>query len=234
MKKTVSLITAFCLILVLFCSCGETQEAPDTTSPEPLPAPEIQEGSMFGVDKNINMTTIDEFLGREDVAYRDMRMLFDPADYASIGGEADLTRTITGYKIVPFPYIATLQTLPVEGAYQGKNLYSVEWNSDGTVKSAEAMYRESEMILSELFPKDKSIFLMCGGGGYANMMKQLLIFLGWDENLLYNTGANWEYDGDNKLELVVYPETAGERNIYATWRADYAYIDFDKLCPLED
>ena len=232
MKKIFSLSLVLTLCLTLLCACSGKPEAPETPELQSLPKPEIQEGTMFSVDKNINISTIDEYLGRDDVCYRDMRLLFDPADYASIGGEADLTRTITGFKIVPFPYIATLQTLPVEGAYDGDRLYEVVWNENGTVASATPLYKESEMILRELFPKDKAIFLMCGGGGYANMMKQLLLFLGWNEELLYNVGANWEYNGNNKLELIVYPETAGERNIYATWRADYAYIDFSKLSPL--
>ena len=51
-----------------------------------LPPPETDASSEFGVDVNINMETIDQYLDREDVAYRDVRMLFDPADYAAIGG----------------------------------------------------------------------------------------------------------------------------------------------------
>jgi hypothetical protein len=89
------------------------------------------------------------------------------------------------------------------------------------------------MIMEELFPKDKAIFLMCGGGGYAGMTKQLLICLGWDENKIYNTGANWNYTGDHALELVVYPEDKDGNKIYATWRADYAYIDFERLHPIQ-
>ena len=85
------------------------------------------------------------------------------------------------------------------------------------------------MILEELFPKDKAIFLMCGGGGYAQMTKELLIFLGWEETRLYNIGANWTYTGEHALELIVYPEYADEQNIYATWRADYTWIPFEKL-----
>jgi hypothetical protein len=175
------------------------------------------------------METIDRFLGREDVAYRDVRMLFDPADYAAIGGEADLTRTIEGFKIVPYPYLATLSALPVEGAYNGNCLFTVEWTAEGEVASAKANYRESMMILEELFPQDKAIFLMCGGGGYAQMTKELLIFLGWEESKLYNIGANWTYTGEYALELIVYREYADEQNIYATWRADYAWIPFEKL-----
>lgn len=229
--KKICLLLAAVLLLALTACGAPAEEAPAIN--KPLPAPSVNAESQFGVDENISIATIDEWLDRDDAVYRDMRMLFDPADYAAIGGEADLTHTIKGFKIVPFPYIATLQSLPVEGAYAGDCLYTVEWNADGTVKSAAPNYAESDMILKELFPKDKAIFLMCGGGGYAGMMKQLLLFLDWDENLLYNIGANWEYTGSHGVELVVYPEEAGGRNIYATWRADYAYIDFTRLEKLQ-
>ena len=227
MKKTVSLLLAAALCVSLLCGCASSP------AEKPLPKPEAAADSPFAVDKNINMTTIDGYLDRKDVAYRDVRMLFDPADYAAIGGEADLTRTIRGFKVVPYPYLATLQSLPVAGAYEGDTLFDVVWAEDGTVSSASARYAESMMILEELFPKDRAVFLMCGGGGYANMTKQLLLFLGWEEDLLYNIGANWEYRGENGLELIVYPEKAGDPNIYATWRADYATIVFDRLTPLE-
>ena len=213
---------------MLMSACGKTTTKQDSGL-KPLPAPVVDTDSQFGVDKNINMNTIDEYLGRDDVAYRDVRMLFDPADYASIGGDADLSKTIEGFKVVPYPYIATLGALPVANAYAGDNLFTVNWNADGTIAGVEENYRESMMILEELFPKDKAIFLMCGGGGYAGMMKTLLLYLGWDESKVYNVGGNWEYKGENTLELVVYPEDAADDNILATWRADYAYLDFSHL-----
>lgn len=212
-------IIPFILALFLLCAC----------STPTLPAPEADADSRFGVDKNINMSTIDSYLNREDVVYRDVRMLCDPADYAAIGGDADLSATIAGFKVVPYPYLATLSALPVANAYEGKTLFAVSWNPDGTIASAEANYQESMMILEELFPKDKPIFIMCGGGGYAGMTKTLLMYLGWDAGLLYNIGGNWEYKGSNALELKVYPEYAEDDIVFATWRADYAYIDFERL-----
>ena len=125
MKK----LTAFLLILALVftLSCVAYAEA------DKLPAPEPDENSMFGVDKNINMTTLDNYVGRDDVVYRDVRMLFDPADYAAIGGNADLASTVEGFRIVPYPYLATLSALPVDGAYDAETLYTLTWNEDGTV-----------------------------------------------------------------------------------------------------
>ena len=219
MKKLISIF----LVLALVLACGAAAFA------DALPAAEPDESSQFGVDKNINIGTIDQYLDRDDVVYRDVRMLFDPADYAAIGGDANLSATIRGFKIVPYPYLATLSELPVANAYAGETLFSLTWNEDGSIASAEPNYKESMQVLEDLFPKDKPIFLMCGGGGYAGMTKSLLVFLGWNADLLYNIGGNWGYTGDNALELIVYPEDANEDEIYATWRADYATIDFALL-----
>jgi rhodanese-related sulfurtransferase len=209
----------------------ELASSDDKKSLKPLPAPDPDPTSQFGVDKNINIGTIDDYIGRDDVAYRDVRMLFDPADYGAIGGDADLSTTIAGFKIVPYPYLATLNSLPVNGAYNAETLYELTWDESGGIIAAEPNYVESRAVLDDLFPKDKAIFLMCGGGGYAGMTKALLTFLGWDESKLYNIGGNWAYSGDNAVELKVYPESASDEPYLATWRADYAYIEFDKLHP---
>ena len=216
------------LVLLVLAGCGATT-TDNTPKVKELPAAEADVNSQFGVDVNINMETIDEWVNREDVVYRDVRMLFDPADYAAIGGNADLSSTIEGFKIVPYPYLATLTALPVDGAYAGETLYTLTWNEDGSIATATANYEESEMILKELFPQDKPIFIMCGGGGYAGMTKSLLVHLGWDEAKLYNVGGNWAYTGNHGVELIKYSEVKGGNDVYATWRADYATIDFTRL-----
>lgn len=187
--------------------------------------------SQFHVDKNINMGSIDNFLGREDVEYTDMRMIHDPADYAVIGGDSDLTVTVDGFKVVPFPYIGTLQDLPVEGAYEGPKLFDIQWSEDGTVVSATPLYEESQQILEDLFPKDKANFVMCGGAGYAYMTAELLKYLGWDPKKVYNLGGAWDYTGYNANEFV---RVDGNGKVhYYTWRANIPYIDFDLLNPIK-
>ena len=220
MKKITATLLLLTMVFTL-AACGGTAQ-------KPLPAASPDPESMFGVDQNINIDTIDQYLDRDDVAYRDVRMLFDPADYA-IGGNADLSSTIRGFRIVPYPYLATLTELPVSGAYAGETLYTLTWNDDGSIASATANYQESQTILEDLFPKDKAVFLMCGGGGYAGMTKALLVHLGWDADKLYNVGGNWAYTGSNGVELIQYSEDADGTDMYATWRADYAYIDFSRL-----
>lgn len=165
----------------------------DASGHKPLPAPEADPESPFGVDANVNVGTTDQWLGREDVAYRDMRLFFDPADYASIGGDPNLTATVEGFKVVPFPYLATLPPLPVANAYDGQTAWTVEWADDGSIVSATPNFRESGPLLDELFPKDKAIFLMCGAGGYAGQAKTLLVHLGWNADKLYNIGGFWNY-----------------------------------------
>lgn len=189
----------------------------------PLPPP--QPGSdMFGVDVNINMLTIDNFLNRPDVAYFDMRMLADPAVFEDIGGISKLTRTLPGFRIVPYPFIATITPMPVCDAYEGDKLFDVTWGPDGSILNVKPNYVESELILNDLFPKDKAIFLMCGGAGYSALIRALLVHLGWDQNLIYNTGGNWGYTGLNSLDLAIQP-----KGTLATWRANYSFIDLKNL-----
>lgn len=195
-----------------------------------LPPAEPDPDSDFGVDLNVNMDTIDDYLGIPGVAYRDMRLLKDPADYSAIGGDSVLSFAIEGFKVVPYPYVGTLQELPVSGAYEGERLFDVEWDETGEIVSATPCYEQSLLILQDLFPQDGPVVLCCGGGGYAAMMKKLLVYLGWDESLLYNAGGVWDYTGYEAIELA-HVDDAGETQ-YFFWRADVAPLDFSLLTPV--
>ena len=177
-------------VLLIICMCGCTKE---TLSK--LPQPELSEGQrgQLGIDKNINESTIDFYLDREDSVYRDMRMLKDDGAYENIGGDSYISGFVKGFEVVPYPYLAPLSGLPEEigEGYTGKTLFRIE---DGKYV---ANYKESLDILEYLFPKDKTIFLMCGGGGYAGFTKNLLVSLGWDENKIYNVGGYWYF-----IELI--------------------------------
>lgn len=195
-----------------------------------LPAANPDPDSPFGVDESLNMETIDQYLFRDDTVYRDMRMLDDPADYEAIGGNSKLDITLEGFKTVPYPYLGTLQDLPVAGAYDGPCLFEVEWGTDGTVVQAKPRYRQSNLIVEELFPKDKNLVLVCGGGGYAGMMRQLLISLGWDSEHIYNAGGVWDYAGNHSVQLITYENP--EAPTHYSWRAEVANIRFEELEPL--
>lgn len=192
-----------------------------------LPKPEVSEGErgQLGIDKNVNESTIDKYLNRSDSVYRDMRMLKDPGNYAAIGGDAMLSGIVKGFEVVPLPYLVNVTGLPeaVGSTYTGKTLFT-EKNGNYT-----ANYEESLSILESLFPKDKVIFLMCGGGGYAGMTKALLVANGWDGDKIYDAGGYWFYEGENKIEIK--RTKANGEIVYDFWKLAYHDIDFDTLTP---
>lgn len=208
-------IVCFCLVVV---SCLVTYVLCNRTSK--LPVPEITSGlrGEFGIDKNINEETIDKYLGRSDFVYRDMRMLKDPGNYEAIGGDSYLSGFIKGFEVVPYPYLVNVTGLPSEvgETYIGDTLFTFE---NGVYK---ANYEESLEILEYLFPRDKYIFLICGGGGYAGMTKSLLVNLGWDSNKIYNVGGFWYYNGNNRVDVK-----NGSR--YDFYKVLYHDIDFSEL-----
>ena len=199
--------------------------ADSTKTLSPLPQPELESGirgEQFGIDKNINEATIDQYLGREDTIYRDMRMLKDEADYEAIGGDAWLSGIVEGFEVVPYPYLVNVEGLPPEvgSSYSGVTLFTHDENG------YTANYEESMEILEYLFPKDKNIILMCGGGGYAGMTKAMLNELGWDANRIYNAGGFWFYEGNHRFDVK--REKDG-KTYYDFYKLNYHYIDFDSL-----
>lgn len=190
-----------------------------------LPQPEKSEGlrGQFGIDKNINESTIDDYLNRRDVVYRDMRMLQDPGNYEAIDGDSYLSGFVEGFEIVPFPYIVNVTDLPeaVGDTYTGPTLFTKDKNNTYTPN-----YTESITILEDLFPKDKVIFLMCGGGGYASSMKDMLVQLGWDADKIYNVGGYWYYNGDHNVEVKTIRDG---QTVYDFWKIPYHNIDFNAI-----
>ena len=239
MKKIIIFLVAILLVLIALCGIkfcknnkiiGNKEIITSTQNLKELPLPEITGGERgkLGIDKNINELTIDEYLGRNDSIYRDMRMLEDPGNYEAIGGDSYLSGYIKGFEVVPLPYIIPVKNLPKEvgNTYDGVTLFSI--NSEGKYVSN---YKESMKIIEELFPKDKNIFLICGGGGYAGMMKEFLVSLGWDGNKIYNVGAYWYYDGENNVEIK--KKVNGE-TIYDFDSVPYHNIDFNSLTKIEN
>jgi len=186
-----------------------------------VPLPEVSEGERgtLGIDKNVNESTIDNYIGRNDSVYMDVRMLKDPGNYEAIGGDSYLSGFVKGFSVLSLPYLIPVSGLPevVGNTYQGKTLFSIK---DGKYV---ANYKESLEILEYFFPKDKKIFLMCGGGGYAGMAKNLLVSLGWDKNKIYNVGGYWYYEGENNVEVK------NSNGGYDFWKVNYHEIDFDNL-----
>jgi rhodanese-related sulfurtransferase len=208
------------IILSILLMCGCTNE-----KLEKLPLPEVSEGMRgeLGIDKNINESNIDNYLNRSDSVYYDMRLLVDTAKYEAIGGDSYLSGFVKGFEVLPYPLLSNVKGLPQEVGepYTGETLFTQQ--EDGTYK---ANYEESMSVLEYFFPKDKNIFLMCGGGGYAGMTKAMLVSLGWDETKIYNTGGYWYYEGTNNVEVK---ETKNDKNYYAFWKIPYHTFDFDAM-----
>lgn len=223
MKKNLKYVLLAILLLSLGLNIYNLVNRKTSKTSE-LPKRELSEGlrGTFGIDKNINETTIDNYLNRSDSVYRDMRMLKDPGNYEAIGGDSYLSGFIKGFEVVPYPYIVNVTGLPEEvgKTYEGKTLFTLK---DGKYI---ANYNESLSILEYLFPKDKNIFLMCGAGGYAGSTKEMLVALGWDENKIYNIGGYWYYNGNNNVEVK---RTTNNKTYYDFYKINYHNIDFTNL-----
>lgn len=203
------------LLIALFLVVGCTKR---------LPKPEVTTGfrGELGIDKNINEETIDKYLFRKDSVYRDMRDLVDEADYTKIGGDSYLSGTIEGFEAVPFPKVVNVTGLPEEvgETYSGKTLFTYDEEEDKYT----ANYKESMEYLEFYFPKDKYIFLLCGGGGYSGMMKNMLVKLGWDTDKIYVVGAYWSYEGNHDVKVK---RTVDGKDHYDFWKITFHDINFD-------
>lgn len=230
-KKKIIIISSIALVIlttivVTFLVINNKEELTniEVSKLKELPKPEITGGARgeLGIDKNINEATIDEYLNRPDSVYRDMRMLEDPGNYEAIGGDRFLSGYIEGFEVIPLPYIIPVTELPSEvgDTYTGTTLF---YDNNGTYI---ANYEESMNIIEKIFPKDKVIFLMCGGGGYAGMTKNFLVSLGWDENKIYNTGGYWYYKGNHSINVK--KEVDGVVT-YDFENVPYHNIEFEKL-----
>lgn len=218
-KETIGLIIAV-VALIGGLALGTFLTQRSNVLPE-LPKPELSEGQrgQLGIDKNINESTIDKYLYRDDSVYYDVRMLEDPANYEEIGGDRYLSGLVDGFEVVSYPYLVNVEGLPeaVGSTYTGKTLFA---QKDGKYT---ANYEESQKILEDLFPKDKNIFLMCGGGGYSGMTKNMLTSLGWNGDKIYVVGGYWYYEGEHDVKIKQ------DDGSYAFWKIAYHDIDFDKL-----
>ncbi len=224
----ISIITSIIIGgLLSYLVFGKTIEYTD----KPLPAPELSEGlrGKYGIDKNINETTIDNYLNRSDTVYRDVRMLVDSASWENKGGDRYLTGYIKGFEVIPSPYLASYTDAYIKqkekenvyGLYTGKTLFTLQ--DDGTYTPN---YKESMEILETIFPKDKNIFIICGAGGYAGQVKDMLISLGWNKELVRDIGGYWYYNGKNSVQVK---ETIDGKDYYNFSKVPYYSIDFDSL-----
>ncbi len=200
-----------------------------------LPKAELSEGlrGKYGIDKNINEKTIDNYLNRTDTVYRDVRMLVDTATWENKGGDRYLSGYIKGFEVIPSPFLANYTDEYIEqkkienvsGLYQGKTLFHLDNEGNYTPN-----YQESMNILETIFPKDKNIFIICGAGGYAGQVKHMLVKLGWDETKVRDIGGYWYYEGRNSIQVK---ETIDGKDYYNFSKVPYYDIDFNSLTEIK-
>ena len=232
MKKNITIIVMTLAIIILgslLCIINFRKE--EGVLEKPLPVPELSEGlrGTYGIDKNINEKTIDNYLFRTDTVYRDVRMLVDSATWENKGGDRYLTGYIKGFEIIPSPYLAGFkdeyikqkEKENVSGLYVGDTLFKL--NDDDTYTPN---YEESMDILEAIFPKDKNIFIICGAGGYAGQVKNMLVSLGWNQDKVRDIGGYWYYEGKNSINVK---ETKDGKDYYNFSKVPYYNIDFKTL-----
>lgn len=124
-------------------------------------------------------TNLQDYLGRDDVVYIDLR---DYSDYAKTH--------FRNFECVP--YFALIKAME-DSEEPGTQLYY------GTVAEPKAAYEESGLMLRAMIPDDKTVFLMCQSGGRVNMCMQLLAAEGYDMSKIYNVGGMAQAEGNSAL-----------------------------------
>jgi rhodanese-related sulfurtransferase len=148
----------------------------------------------------VGVANLEKFLNRDDVIYIDLR---DYKDYAP--------KHFKNFEVVPyFAYIfnATANTDTTMVQLFG-----------GTPTEPVAVYNESVAILNALFPKDKTIFLMCQSGGRVVSMMQILAANGYDMSKIYNVGGVGQYTDSKFAKMIT---DSGEFRVDAVYSLEGA------------
>ena len=150
-------------------------EAP--AAQEELPAPLVDENAeaIYSADNSsITVDNLDEYMNREDVMYIDIR---DYNDYAK--------KHFKNFEVIPyFGYVFNAEANTNPDMIQ---LYG------GTPAEPVAVYEQSDALLNAMFPKDKTLFIMCEKGGRVTQLMQLLDAKGYDMSNIYNIGGMGQY-----------------------------------------
>jgi len=155
----------------------------------------------------INSENLRQYLGRTDVKYIDLR---DYADYAK--------KHLRNFECIP--YFALIFNEEACNDASLPQLYG------GSVTDPVPVYAESDELLEALFPKGKTIFLMCQSGGRVNMLMNLLNARGWDMSKIYNIGGMAHYAGAEYRDIVTdTPEIAVE--------ATYSFEALTRVAPAQ-
>ena len=119
---------------------------------------------------SVNVDNFIEFANVDDAYYIDVR---DYNDYAQ--------KHLKNFEVIPyFGLIFSKEA-------GGNHLFY------GDSKAPTANYEESEIILNALFPKDKTLFIMCQSGARVVWLMEILEAHGYDMSKIYNIGGMGQY-----------------------------------------
>jgi rhodanese-related sulfurtransferase len=101
--------------------------------------------------------------------------------------------TCTGSTVIPFFGYIYNENAGEEGFPQ---LFK------GTHDAPEAVYESSLDVLNALFPKGKTLMLMCQSGGRVAMLMKMLAANGYDMSKIYNVGGMAQYAGEQYRDYI--------------------------------
>lgn len=139
-----------------------------------------------------------DYLDREDVVYIDLR-----------GFQDYVQGHIEGFECIPH-----FDVIMASGGAKGSQLF---YEENGEIKPT---YDESVSILNAMFPKNRTIFLMCLSGGRVVNTMNVLEANGYDMSKVYNVGGWKTVDSS-------YPTTKGGALAVTTT------FDFSDLTPVK-
>ncbi len=141
------------------------------------------EGSFGPTCSSITPDNLKDYLGRPDILYIDTR---DFGDY--------MKKHLRNFEVVPF--FALVYNAEAHTNKDLPQLYG------GTPTEPVPVYEESDELLEVLFPKDKTLFIMCQSGGRVGMLMNILKARGWDMSKIYNIGGMAQYTGPEYRALT--------------------------------
>ena len=151
-----------------------------------LPAPLVDENAeapYASTNSSITVENLDEYMNRSDVLYIDIR---DYSDYSA--------KHFKNFEVVPyFGYVFNAE------AHTDSNMIQL---FGGTPEEPVAVYEESESVLSALFPKDKTLFIMCEKGGRVTQLMQILDAHDYDMSKIYNIGGMGQYTDAKYKDMI--------------------------------
>lgn len=125
-----------------------------------------------------------QYLNRPDVFYIDVR---DHNDY--------MKKHLRNFETIPF--FGLIFNADANEDASKPHLYG------GTPTEPVPVYEESDELLEVLFPKNKTLFIMCQSGGRVGMLMNILKARGWDMSKVYNIGGMAQYTGPEYRDMTV-------------------------------